>query len=100
MFENTFKKTMVICRIKSESDLCYPFDLLSYKCLFSTDRVKEAINVDVYVIDGISNEIVNVLYKLFHSVIDQIISRQITAHYTSPCYFPINNTTEIILIEV
>ena len=27
------------------------------------------------------------LYKLFHSVIDQIISHYITAHYTSPCYF-------------
>ena len=32
--------------------------------------------------------IFEVLYKLFHSVIDQIISHQITAHYTSPCYFP------------
>ena len=30
-----------------------------------------------------------VLYKLFNSVIDQIISRQITTHYTSPCYFPL-----------
>ena len=28
------------------------------------------------------------LYKLFHSVIDQNISHLITAHYTSPCYFP------------
>ena len=27
------------------------------------------------------------LYKLFHSLIDQIISRLITTHITSPCYF-------------
>ena len=39
---------------------------------------------------GLDSTFVNeVVYKLFHSVIDQIISRQITAHYTSLCYFPL-----------
>ena len=31
---------------------CYPFDLLSYKCGFSTDKVKEAINVNDYLCHG------------------------------------------------
>ena len=31
---------------------------------------------------------VKMLYKLFHSVLDQIIGRWITAHYTSPLLFP------------
>ena len=32
--------------------ICFPFNLLSYKCLFSTERVKEAIDVDVYLLSS------------------------------------------------
>ena len=31
---------------------CYPFDLLSYKCRFSTDRVKESIDVNDYLLSN------------------------------------------------
>ena len=35
-------------------------------------------------VEKIQQNLIKMLYKLFHSVLDQIISRWITAHYTSP----------------
>ena len=39
------------------------------------------------------------LYKLFHSVLDQIISRWITAHYTSPLLFYMNLNLTLVSTE-